>query len=133
MLTDISRGTVLHRWFDTTRPPKNKFFVIIGEDDDNIIGFFFVNSKINDFIKKRPELFDMQMPVKASDYTFLKYDSFIAAHALSKMKKETLCAEVKKGETIIKGRLTDQDITLLLNAVRNSKLFSPAERNRFFI
>ena len=43
----VRRGDIFHRFFQTTTPPKNKFFVIVGEDVNNYVGYFFINSNIN--------------------------------------------------------------------------------------
>lgn len=36
----INRGDIYHRFFTTTIPPKDKFFVIIGEDEKNYVGYY---------------------------------------------------------------------------------------------
>jgi hypothetical protein len=128
----IKRGTILHRYFNNTIPPKSKFFVVIGENENNIVGFFFVNTDINNYLKHNRLYFDMQMSVKRSVYGFLNYDSFIDAHELKLIDKTLLHNEITSGNTTFKGCLTRDDIELLLNALRESKLFSSIEKNTFF-
>lgn len=98
----ICRGTILHRMFETTTPPKPKFFVIIGESETHVIGYFFINSNINNYVQRR-KFYDMQMPIKRNEYSFLKYDSFIGAHELNMIDKSLLAKELASGETSIKG------------------------------
>ena len=81
----ICRGAILHRMFETTIPPKPKFFVVIGESETHIIGYFFINSNINNYIRREPDFYNMQMPIKRSEYPFLRYDSFIAAHEFTEL------------------------------------------------
>ena len=43
--SEIKRGCILHS-NDFDKIDQGKFFAIIGEDGDNVIGAFFINSKI---------------------------------------------------------------------------------------
>lgn len=59
-----------------TKPkPKDKF-VIIACIDTNPWGFF-INTEINQFILKRPELLACQVHIKVASYKFLDYDSYV--------------------------------------------------------
>lgn len=127
----VCRGDIFHRYFTTTRPPKYKFFVVVGEDEDNYVGYFFINSNINRFVAKQQELADMQMPIKPTDYPFLTHVSFIDGHELSLLKKAELIEELSTGKTQIKGRIRTDDMERLLNAALNSPLFSAKEKIYF--
>ena len=118
--------------FETTTPPKQKFFVVVGEDADCIVGYFFINSNINRYVQRQKLLFDMQMQIKRSNYPFLAYDSFIGAHELKTISKTTLSNELQSGETQIKGRLTDDDLNRLLDFARSSDIFSQYEKDTYF-
>ena len=131
-MQQIRRGTILYRWFSSTVPPKSKFFVVIGENESNLVGFFFINSNISRFIKRNQSYFDMQMSIRKSDYFFLEYDSYIDAHEVKPIDKILLQNEITSNTTTIKGSLTEDDIELLLSALRNSKLFSKIEKETFF-
>lgn len=65
----------------------------------------------------------MQMPIKRSEYPFLKYDSFIAAHELNILDKSLLSEELISGETSIKGCLHAEDMNRLLEAAKTLDLF----------
>lgn len=127
----VNRGDIYHRYFTTTNPPKYKFFVIVGEDDENYVGYFFINSNINRFIAKDEEMYNMQMPVKPEDYPFLSHMSFVACHELSILKKNTLIHELSTGTTQMKGKMRNEDMTMLLDAALNSPLFSEKEKEYF--
>ena len=128
----ICRGTILHRMFETTTPPKPKFFVIIGESETHVIGYFFINSNINNYVQRRKDFYDMQMPIKRNKYSFLKYDSFIGAHELNMIDKSLLAEELASGETSIKWCLNIEDMDRLLEAAKASDLFSPYEKDTYF-
>lgn len=127
----VTRGDIYHRYFTTTVPPKDKFFVIIGEDENHYVGYFFINSNINRSIARKKAMYDMQMPIKPENYLFLKHLSFIAGHELSRLRKSDLIDELSTGATRFKGRMSDDDMDMLLDAARKSPLFSPIEKNYF--
>lgn len=127
----IKRGDIYHRFFTTTQPPKDKFFVIVGEDAEYFIGYFFINSTINAFIQRHETMWTMQFPLKPSDYPFLSHLSFVAGHQLAKLPKEELLQELYSGKAQYKGRMSEGDMGLLLNAARNSPLFSEREKEFF--
>lgn len=124
----VKRGDIYHRYFSTTNPPKNKFFVIIGEDSENYVGYFFINSNINKFIERNKEMLDMQLPLLAQRYPFLSHSSFIDGHAIAKIKKNVLIDELSEGIIQIKGCLQKEDMERLCEAGLNSPLFSAKEK-----
>lgn len=131
-MKDICRGTILHRFFTTTIPPKHKFFVVIGEDDSHYVGYFFVNSRVNQYVYRHQPMLDMQIMIKRSDYAFLAYDSYIGAHELNTISKSVLLSELTDGQTEIKGSLTAKDMDCLLKNARESDIFSQYEKDTYF-
>lgn len=109
-----------------------KFFAIIGVYEDTIAGFFFINSRIHPIIEAKPEQFAMQYPLRKSDYEFLKYDSFLGANELQTRPIASLVKSMQDGQTSIVGQLTDEDLAVVLDACRNSELFSAKEKRQFF-
>lgn len=126
----IRRGTILHssifEYID-----HNKFFVIIGENEKEYVGFFFINSNINP-INRKPEQMKMQYLLRKVDYSFLSYDSFLCCTQVSTITKAKLEASIANGNTTVKGTLRQEHIDAVLILVRGSKLFSPAEKATFF-
>lgn len=127
----VRRGDIYHRHFASTNPPKDKFFVIIGEDERNYLGYFFINSNINNFVLRNEAMVNMQLPIKPSDYPFLTHQSFIAGHQLATLNKDDLIRELSTGVTQYKGRMQANDMQMLLDAALASPIFSPREKNFF--
>lgn len=127
----IKRGTILHsvifEYID-----HGKFFVIMGEDDKNYIGLFFINSKINSFNNK-PLLRQMQYEMRVSDYDFLDHDSYLCCTELTKIDKKRLDESLSEGTTQYKGFMQQDHLDAVLQLVRGSKLFSEQEKQLFFI
>lgn len=127
----IRRGTVFHStMFEEI--DHGKFFVVIGENDKELVGFFFINSWINSFIQRKPEMLKLQFPISDEDYDFLSHNSFLNCSSLTTIDKAKLSNSIATGETTIKGQLSDEDVSGILGLVRNSKLYSKIERESFF-
>lgn len=110
-----------------------KFFVIIGVTADSIAGFFFINSRIHPTIVNHPEQKSMQFMLQKKNYKFLKYDSFLCATKIMKFPMHTLTSAMKECKIKICGTLIEEDLNLVLDACRKSKLFSPKDKKSFFI
>ena len=127
----ITRGTILGA-SDFEDIDHEKFFVIIGVYDDCIAGFFFINSNIHPSIQKKPEQLAMQYFMKRSDYSFLKYDSFLCATNILTRKKSELAENIQKGTIKIYDSMKEEHLEDLLEKLRESKLFSKIDKKRFF-
>lgn len=128
----IKRGAILHsREFEDI--DHGKFFVIVGEDKDDLYGFFFINSNINDYLQKRPALYQMQVPLDKEDYSdILTHNSFLDCHAITSISKSKLKNQFGTGKAQYKGNLTEDDLDIVMRTVRESDLFSDYEKETFF-
>lgn len=126
-----SRGTILH---SNTFPDidHGKFFVIIGENEKEFVGYFFINSNINHSLANKQEQLDLQYPINHKDYNFLTHTSFIGCHNIKTIEKEKLCLSIQNNKTKIKGQLKEDDLENILEMVRNSRLYSKIEKKTFF-
>lgn len=74
----------------------------------------------------------MQYQLRKKDYDFLRYDSFLSANELLIRSVSDLVKTMQNGQTSVVGQLTDEDLTAVLEACRQSKLFSAKEKRQFF-
>jgi hypothetical protein len=110
-----------------------KFFVVIGENEAQLVGFFYINSNVNPYIASNPERMAMQMYIKHASYpNFLTHGSFIDAHKLVKISKSDLTRQISSGEAKYCGELTSDDLMLLLENLRASPIYSKVEKSIFF-
>lgn len=109
-----------------------KFFAVVGVYEDCIAGFFFINSRIHPIVQSKPAHFAMQYLLRKRDYPFLRYDSFLGANELQTRPVKVLAESMKCGQTSMVGQLTDGDLTAVLDACRNSDLFSAKEKRQYF-
>lgn len=127
----INRGTILHStMFENI--DHGKFFVVIGISGENIAGFFFVNSNINRYIMGKQEQLDMQYPMRKSDYSFLRYDSFLSATRIEKISVLKIADTIKAGITEVIGQMREEHVAELLEKARESRLFSKRDKQQFF-
>lgn len=127
----IKRGSILHST-DFKDIDHGKFFVIIGVTDEYIAGFFFINSRIHPSIMGKSEQLAMQYPLKASNYRFLKYDSFLSASTIIKKSNLEIAKSIEFSMTTFKGSLNQEDLDNVLEMLRASKLYSKKEKEQFF-
>lgn len=65
----IRRGQIFHStMFDDI--DHGKFFVVVGVTDEEVAGFFYINSNINSNVITKQEQYAMQYPILAQDYRF---------------------------------------------------------------
>lgn len=126
----IERGSILHSTI-FNNIDHGKFFVIIGIYNNKVAGFFFINSNINRYIQAKQNLFAMQYQLKHSEYSFLKYDSFISANEILEISYERLSQSLDNGQTKIIDTLKENHLNELLESARNSKLFSKEEKRKY--
>jgi hypothetical protein len=127
----VARGVVLIASFEGI--DHKKFFVVVGDGGDSLVGFFFINSNISSYIRSKKKFLDMQMHVKRSCYpNFLTHDSFIDCHELHAIPKSKLVQQLQAEDAQYCGELTPDDLELMLDNVRNSTIYPDAYKKTFF-
>ncbi|MBO7227026.1 MAG: hypothetical protein J6V33_05540 [Bacteroidales bacterium] len=129
--SEIKRGCILHS-NDFDKIDHGKFFAIIGEDGDNVVGAFFINSKINSFIFSKPKMLNLQYLLSCRKYTFLNYDSYLCCSKMITMNKSSLIKGLSDRRTTIKGELVADDLENILQMVRSSDIYTELEKEIFF-
>ncbi len=105
---------------------RSKFFVVLGFDNDgNVYGGVIINSRINQNMSQLVKQY--HMPIKATKYSFLRYDSFIDCLQL----KTAPIGKFTKGKFV--GRLQDDDLSLVIGTVKESPREKKANLLRFGI
>lgn len=127
----IKRGAILHSTMFNDID-HGKFFVIIGVSKNLVVGFFFINTNIHKSLYGKKEQFALQYPLKHSDYTFLRYNSYLCATDIITRDRKYIAESIKSGKTQYIGELKQEHIEDVLDMVRNSKLFSKIEKETYF-
>lgn len=129
--TIIQRGQILlSNIFESI--DHEKFFLVIGVSEDEVTGFFYINSNINPLVNRKPEQVAMQYKILAKEYSFLSHDSYICATNVSRIPKAELVESIQCGRTRIIDTLKQAHLDELLQRVRRSRLFSAFIKRTFF-
>ena len=129
----LRRGTILFSkelFKDNVGHPKH--FVIIGEDDDNYMGYFYINSEIHKCIQHKEQQCKLQYVVRNEDYPFLKYFSYVNCATLMNFSKRHLKDCILNGIAIIEGEPNKFDLDNILKSVRDSEEYTPKEKKTYF-
>jgi hypothetical protein len=127
----VERGQILYsNIFANIDHPK--FFVVVGVTEDEVAGFFYINSRINTHVNTKEEQLRLQFPISKDDYEFLSHDSYISATNVVTLPRDVIVRSMQSGQTLIKGKLLDNHMNDILNKVRSSRLFSKITKDRFF-
>ena len=70
--------------------------------------------------------------MRQADYPFLRYDSFLCATNIIPRQRSDLAKSIQCGISQIIGALKPEHTEEILDAVRNSRLFSKHEKEQFF-
>lgn len=129
----LCRGSIFHgNIFPTI--DHGKFFAVIGEDGDDLIGAFFINSDINLNVIRTQEQHDLQIPLTSAKYPFLSKDhSFLNCADLIRINKQALKDHIDAQRVVFKESLTDDDLGVILEKLRASDLYSQSDKDTFFV
>lgn len=132
----LSLGSVIYEYVYDTHPPKQKFYVIIGIADDKIaLGTVYINSDINTYFLSKPELLSLQIPIYASDYPFLKWDSFINCTDIQErlVTDVAACINSGTGRNGYCSTIAPKDMDAILAALDNSRLIPLITKKKYGI
>jgi hypothetical protein len=123
----ISEGSVfIGPWADIDH---EKFVVIVGVEAEKVlVCTVLINSKINQYILKRPKMLACQVEVKADNYDFLSHNSYINCAQPFKAKFE----HFKSEEFKYCGLLSENDFAQVKQCVINSGALTEEEIKIFF-
>lgn len=128
----LCRGSIFHGdiFLDIDH---GKYFAVVGEDGNNLIGAFFINSEVNTNVIRTQEQHDLQIPLTNKRYPFLSKDhSFLNCADLVRIEKTSLKAYIDARRVTYRATLEEGDIDYILKKVRSSDLYSKAEKDTFF-
>jgi hypothetical protein len=129
--TSLTKGDVFLGEFDGIN--HKKFFVIAGLSQDKIyICSVFINSNIPDFIFKKQELLNLQVPIKAVKYDFLQYDSFVSCNTHLKFNFSDIHRWIDNKKCRYIDKLDEEDLTNIKTTLINSGLLTQKEIELYF-
>lgn len=125
----LSPGRVLFVWCDFTNPPKQKYVVLACPDLLPRPLLLVINSRISEFVRRRPHLLQCQVAIRAADYDWLRHDSYIdCSQAIDRVELGTITDQVAADVTCVKGVLSAFTCTDIVAAVQVAKTISRAHK-----
>lgn len=119
-------GQVLYLDCDFTSPPKVKYLVLVAATEEDGPLLFFINSRINEFIARRPHLLACQVRVSSARYGFLEHDSYIdCSQVVEQFSCEEIRAQISEDASRVKGELDSHTKALVAQAVDSATTISP--------
>lgn len=122
----IVPGRLLHLFCAFTNPPKHKFVVVAAVDPELIL--FVINSKIDEWLKARPDLRDRQVTIQQRDHSFLERDSYLnCTEAIRVMEAVVIEAQLMQDLDGVKDLITDREREAICYAVEGCRTLSKKE------
>lgn len=120
-------GSIFFTMVYDTKPPKEKYFVVVGFTKDSLIlGNVYINSEINPNRFPSSELKALHLPISVVDCPFLKWNSFVDCSEIYSKNVEEIKQLIEKGDSPYVGSLPScvfQNILLLLQSAITIPLF----------
>lgn len=109
---------------DVTR---DKLFVVIGFDEDKIIGALLINSRVN---RNLPDsLKDLQYPISVADYDFLDHNSHVDCSSIKPIRINKFKEQFDWKNSF--SPIKEEDLELIIGAVKESPSVTPKILKRF--
>ena len=117
-------GQILYLWCDFTNPPKDKFLLLVCTEERPLL--FIINSRINEYLEKRPELFACQITLEAREYDFLSHDSFLdCSNVVDVMDRDDIIGQIASNPIKAKGKLNSATREEVIKVVEKALTISP--------
>lgn len=106
---------------------RNKYFIVLGKTaDGHLIGFVVINTRINEHLS--PKLKELHYPISASKYPFLGINRFVFCGDLKEISSDVFSSRYQCESF---GKMADDDMELIVNAVIQSGNVSPKRLRKF--
>lgn len=121
-------GAVIYLDIVFPEGPRSKFLVIAQVDADCCT--LIVNSEINPFVAKHPDLYACQVLIDAPRHPFLKRDSYIACEKVLRLPTQEVVGEILKDMGRLRGTIHAEVRAQICAALKRAPTLSPAEQTR---
>ena len=106
---------------------KNKYLLLLHFSDHAL--FFTINSNIPAWLENRNDLSEHQIMLSRDKYEFLQHDSYInCSNVIDCISPGEMYQQVYADMQRLKGKIADEDLFFVIEAVKNSKTISPKHK-----
>lgn len=125
----LKPGCVLRLEVKFHQVAKLKFLILVADDEPEYFTFI-VNSEINPFIQRRPELLKSQVSIDAESHSFLNHDSYVACDKIWPIRREDVIQALMADPAGIKGEISEEVRSHILVAVKFAKTIENDKKSR---
>lgn len=128
----IKPGSIIHIFCEFTKPPKDKFCVIVHTDyEEDLLLFFLINSEIAKFIQKEKKLMCCQLPLLQTDYPFFSKEiSYLnCAEIRDDLDVEEVITHLIDVPNDYKSTLLEKEIVEIIQMVNSSETIGRYEKD----
>jgi hypothetical protein len=124
-------GTVLYLFCKFKPKAKDKYLFLTCTNPAP--AFFVINSEINQFQQKQPDLLRCHVLLEKSKYSFLRQDSHLNCNdIINSFNIHDIETQVLKDMGRIKGALLPETVQQVIHCVENAKTLSSHDKNKIF-
>lgn len=128
----IAVGDIIHILAKDTKPPKEKFIIILGIDKESVsVLTVFINTKINTKVHKTQYQQDLCYKIKKSDYSFLSHDSYIDLNEPRERSKNGIEWLLNKRPSAKKGCLKKDDLEMCRMLIHKARVLKGKECKQY--
>ena len=119
---DLQKGQILRCRIDNDFIQKTKRFILARYDSQSQqVKIIFINSRMTEFARKRPEIRDRHIPIDPSDYPSLDHLSYINCSSVDFMELKTVLRLLRTNSIELLGCLTNDHLTRLVGEVQQAQ------------
>ena len=127
----LSKGNVFLGEFSGIE--HKKFFIVVGLSHNKLcLCSVYLNSSIPDFIFRKQELLNLQVPIKGAKYDFMKYDSFVSCNTQLKYEVTDIKNWIDSGKCQYIGDIDNEDLDNITSTLIESGLLTQKEIELYF-
>lgn len=129
VLRRLQPGAVIYLEVLFPEGPRPKYLVVLHVDEQCCT--LVVNSQVNPFIERHPELSVCQVRIDAARHTFLRHDSHIACHQVLRLPTAGVLRDLMVDMSRIKGDLHEDVRNAVIGGIKRAPTLSPAQQILF--
>ena len=128
----IEIGTVIRSFVDDTKPPKFKYWVVVGMSGDDVdLATVYVNTFPNQFILRSPVLANAQYPLRPDSRRIFKHDCYADCSTIKRKNAEAIQSLLESVEDCVCGVLYPEEVDGMLKLMRETPNISDRDKKRF--
>ena len=128
-LSALAPGHVLYLHVEFTRPPKDKYLVILCRGSRPLL--FLINSRIPALSQTTAELRACQVRLTPTQNDFLDHESYLdCSDLIDGMRESDIVAQLIADPSRVCGKLTDETKRQLISIVRRARTLSKFHKDK---